>query len=74
MDALIKRLDDARRIVVKVGSALVTNAETGGPDEVRIQTIARDLADLYANQHQIVVVSSGSTSIGRAKLKLVTVH
>ena len=70
MDALIKRLDDARRIVVKVGSALVTNAETGGPDEVRIQTIARDLADLYANQHQIVVVSSGSISIGRAKLKL----
>ncbi|WP_374534600.1 glutamate 5-kinase [Phenylobacterium sp.] len=59
-------LDRARRIVVKVGSALV--AGEAGPDTAWLAAFAADLARLRARGQQVLVVSSGSIALGRHRL------
>ena len=52
-------LADARRIVVKVGSSLVTN-EGRGLDEGAISEWCRQLAALVHDGREVVMVSSGA--------------
>ena len=52
-------LRDARRIVVKVGSSLVTN-EGRGLDEAAIGEWCRQMALLSAQGKEVVMVSSGA--------------
>jgi len=58
----------ARRIVVKVGSALLVR--DGQPDVPLIQSLAEDLADLRQKGAQIIVVSSGAIALGASRLGL----
>ena len=60
----------ARRIVVKVGSSLVVDAETRAPTTAWLAALAHDLADLRAQGRQIVLVSSGAVALGRGRLGL----
>jgi len=60
-------LRDARRIVVKVGSSLVTN-EGRGLDEVAIGEWCRQLALLSAQGKEVVMVSSGAIAEGMKRL------
>lgn len=60
-------LRDARRIVVKVGSSLVTN-EGRGLDEVAIGNWCRQLAVLAREGRQVVMVSSGAIAEGMKRL------
>ncbi|MFC7292137.1 glutamate 5-kinase [Hirschia litorea] len=62
-------LSSAKRIVIKLGSALLINAE-GKANAARIQAISRDIISLRAQGKQIVIVSSGSIALGRKALKL----
>jgi len=57
----------ARRIVVKVGSSLVTN-EGRGLDAEAIARWARQIADLRAQGKQVVLVSSGAIAEGMQRL------
>jgi glutamate 5-kinase len=57
----------ARRIVVKVGSSLVTN-EGRGLDAQAIGQWCRQLAALAAQQRQLVMVSSGAIAEGMQRL------
>jgi glutamate 5-kinase len=57
----------ARRIVVKVGSSLVTN-EGRGLDAEAIARWARQIADLRAQGRQVVLVSSGAIAEGMQRL------
>ena len=52
-------LRDARRIVVKVGSSLVTN-EGRGLDEQAIGEWCRQMAQLAAQGKEVIMVSSGA--------------
>ena len=61
-------LAGARRLVVKVGSALLI--ERGKPRAAWLATLARELADLRQSGTQIIVVSSGAIALGAAKLGL----
>ena len=63
-------LSDAKRIVVKVGSALVTHGETGEPDRAWLSAFAADVARMRARGQQVLVVSSGAVALGRRRLKL----
>ena len=62
-------LTQAKRIVVKIGSSLVSSREAGlEPD--RIDRLAEDLAALRAAGRDVLVVSSGAIVSGIKKLSL----
>ncbi|MDP3138914.1 MAG: glutamate 5-kinase, partial [Burkholderiaceae bacterium] len=60
-------LRDARRIVVKVGSSLVTN-EGRGLDEQAIGLWCTQLAALAREGREVVMVSSGAVAEGMKRL------
>ena len=60
-------LRDARRIVVKVGSSLVTN-EGRGLDEQAIGEWCRQLAALAQDGREVIMVSSGAIAEGMKRL------
>ena len=62
-------LTAARRVVVKVGSALLVGPD-GAPHSGRLADFAADLARLRARGQQVVVVSSGAVALGRRRLGL----
>src|SRR5690349_15586185 len=63
-------LDDFRRIVVKVGSSLLVDAQAGKLNEAWLTSLAADLAALHGKKRNVLVVSSGAIALGRAVLKL----
>jgi glutamate 5-kinase len=65
--AVSKLLRDARRIVVKVGSSLVTN-EGRGLDEGAIGEWCRQMALLSGQGKEVVMVSSGAIAEGMKRL------
>jgi glutamate 5-kinase len=60
----------AKRIVVKVGSALLVDPETGRLNRAWLETLVEDLLRLRARQQQVILVSSGAIALGRRQLKL----
>jgi glutamate 5-kinase len=63
-------LADARLVVVKVGSSLVVDAETGAVDAAWLAALASDLARLRRRGQKVLVVSSGAVALGRRRLAL----
>jgi glutamate 5-kinase len=63
-------LANARRVVVKIGSALLVDRETGALRRDWLQSLADDVADLRAQGADVVLVSSGSIALGRGVLGL----
>jgi glutamate 5-kinase len=57
----------ARRLVVKVGSSLVTN-EGKGIDQAAVSSWASQIADLHRQGRQMVLVSSGAIAEGMVRL------
>jgi len=68
--AVAPRLGDARRLVVKIGSALVVDPALGAPRRDWLEAIAADVARLLAGGTEIVLVSSGAIALARHRLKL----
>ncbi|GGD56691.1 glutamate 5-kinase [Erythrobacter arachoides] len=62
------QLATARRLVVKVGSALLV--ERDAPRTDWLASLAADLAMLRANGVEVIVVSSGAIALGAARLGL----
>jgi glutamate 5-kinase len=63
-------LADFRRVVVKVGSSLLVNAQAGGLNESWLTSLAADLAELHRDKRDLLIVSSGAIALGRAVLRL----
>lgn len=63
-------LSSARRVVVKVGSALLVDAKTGRLNRVWLKTLVADLLRLRRRGQQIILVSSGAIALGRRHLGL----
>ena len=63
-------LTDAKRLVVKIGSALLVDAETGKLRQEWLESLCADVAQLRARGTDIVIVSSGSIALGRGRLGL----
>jgi glutamate 5-kinase len=70
MPAKVPSLADFRRIVVKVGSALLVDAAAGRVKEAWLSSLAADIAKLHKDRRDLLVVSSGAIALGRAVLKL----
>jgi glutamate 5-kinase len=64
------RLDDFRRIVVKVGSSLLVDSAAGRLKQSWLASLVADLAALHGGKRDVLVVSSGAIALGRAVLKL----
>ena len=60
----------ARRLVVKIGSALLVDSRTGGIRRAWLASLARDIAQARARGTGVIVVSSGAIALGRRKLAL----
>ena len=65
-----ERLRSARRVVVKVGSALLVDAATGRLNRGWLAALAEDLAAGRREGQELVVVSSGAIALGRGPLQL----
>ena len=63
-------LASARRLVVKIGSALVVDAARAAPKMAWLQGVAEDIAALQARGTDVIVVSSGAIALARRTLKL----
>ena len=63
-------LATARRIVVKIGSALVVDDKTAAPQSAWLASVAADVAALRAQGKEVVLVSSGAISLARRALGL----
>lgn len=64
-------LADARRLVVKIGSALLVDGETGQIRRAWLDGLADDVAALRAQGAEVVIVTSGAVAAGREHLGLV---
>lgn len=62
----LDRLESAKRIVVKVGSALI--AESGSVRQTWLNQLASDIAERRQAGQEVILVSSGAIALGRNKL------
>ena len=60
----------ARRIVVKIGSALLVDRATGKLKEAWLDALIDDVSELAAGGKDVVLVSSGAIALGRHMLDL----
>ncbi len=65
-----KRLAGARRLVLKIGSALIVDEKSGAPRRDWLDALSDDIARLRAGGAEVIVVSSGAIRLGRVRLGL----
>ncbi len=70
MAAVRAEWDSARRIVIKIGSSLLADAETGALNKEWLASLIADVAALKAKGKQVILVSSGAIALGRKALEL----
>jgi glutamate 5-kinase len=70
MAPVTPRLAAARRVVVKIGSTLLVDRDTGALNSDWLRGLAEDVAALRASGPQVILVSSGSIALGRGVLGL----
>ena len=63
-------LAKARRIVVKVGSALLVEGRSGRINRAWLESLVEDLLRLRRRGQQVILVSSGAIALGRRQLSL----
>lgn len=63
-------IEDASRIVIKIGSALLFNPDNGGLQTDWLSGLVSDVARLHQAGKQIIIVSSGAIALGRDEMKL----
>ncbi len=64
------KLDDARLLVVKIGSSLLVDEARSRLHRAWLEALGDDLAALKARGAQVIVVSSGAIALGRHHLGL----
>ncbi len=69
--AAAQRLDTARRLIVKIGSALLVDQATGTIHRTWLEALMEDLARCRSRGQEVLIVSSGAIAVGRRHLGLV---
>jgi glutamate 5-kinase len=65
-----EHLANAKRVVVKVGSALLVDSQAGTFKRDWLASLTADIAALKKDGKEVIVVSSGAIALGRRALKL----
>src|SRR5271155_5741304 len=68
--ATARRLTEAKRVVVKVGSALLVDADKGRLNRTWLESFVEDVARLRRRGQEVILVSSGAIALGRRHLGL----
>ncbi|KAL9231388.1 hypothetical protein vseg_006623 [Gypsophila vaccaria] len=68
MDPSRAFVKDVKRVIVKVGTAVVTRAD-GRLAVGRLGALCEQLKELNANGHEVILVTSGAVSAGRQRLR-----
>ena len=63
-------LETAKRVIVKIGSAILVESKTGTLRQDWLKSLSQDIATLKSSDKDIVIVSSGAIALGRARLNL----
>jgi glutamate 5-kinase len=58
----------SKRLVVKIGSALLVDQDSGKPHQAWLDALCDDIAAAHARGQEVVVVTSGAIAIGRGPL------
>lgn len=61
--------DQARKIVLKIGSSLLFDARRKEANRAWLAALAEDIADLRHEGREIIIVSSGAVALGRARIQ-----
>jgi glutamate 5-kinase len=67
-----RRLTDARRVVVKIGSSLLVDSDKGRLNRAWLESLAADVAASRKRGQEVILVSSGAIALGRRHLTLGT--
>src|SRR5277367_6234344 len=67
---IARHLTDAKRVVVKVGSALLVDADKGRLNRAWLEAFAADVSRIKKRGQEVIVVSSGAIALGRRHLGL----
>jgi glutamate 5-kinase len=67
-----RRLTDAKRVVVKVGSSLLVDSDKGRLNRAWLESLAADVAASRKRGQEVILVSSGAIALGRRHLTLGT--
>src|SRR3984957_2719058 len=67
-----RRLTDAKRVVVKVGSSLLVDSDKGRLNRAWLESLAADVAGSRKRGQEGILVSSGAIALGRRHLALGT--
>ncbi len=63
-------LTEARRVVVKVGSALLVDQVSGRLNRSWLEALVQDIRRMRRRGQQVIIVSSGAVALGRRQLGL----
>lgn len=64
-----ERLNTCKRVVIKIGSAVLVDADAGHICKLWLKALSEDVAALHARGKEVVLVSSGAIAAGRRRLK-----
>ena len=62
-------MKNSKKVVIKLGSSLVTNSK-GGVNKSVLKNVVEDIVWLLNLQKEVIVVSSGAISLGRGRLNI----
>ena len=63
-------IKSSKRVVIKIGSVLIADAQTGQPKQEWLDTLAKDIKQLIDKNIQPIIVSSGAIALGRNALNI----
>ena len=66
----LNSVNNAKRIVLKVGSALIVDPTTGSIKESWVKSLVKDILFLLNKNKEILIVSSGAIALGKSELGL----
>ena len=63
-------LRNAKRLVIKIGSALLVDEDSGRPHQAWLDALCDDVAAAHARGQEVLIVTSGAVAIGRGPLRM----
>lgn len=58
-------IKSSKRIIVKIGTAILVDEKTGAPKQEWLNKVADDIAELINQGKEVIIVSSGAIALGR---------
>ncbi len=63
-------LRNSKRLVVKIGSALLVDEESGRPHQAWLDALCDDIAAAHGRGQEVLIVTSGAVALGRRPLRM----